>query len=59
MKNRIDLSFAQVLSPAQMNQIHFGGNQTPLTPEQIEKLAHSSSQDTPDQSSTQEESQKS
>lgn len=43
MKNRADLSFAEVLIPAQMNQIHFGGNQTPLTPEQIEKMAHAES----------------
>ena len=33
------LSSASVLTPAQLNKIHFGGNHTPLTPEQIKALA--------------------
>lgn len=34
-----DLPDAMTLTPAEMNKIHFGGNHTPLTPEQIRKLA--------------------
>lgn len=33
------LDSAVVLSPAELNKIHFGGNHTPLTPEQIRALA--------------------
>ena len=47
MKNNqeIDLSFAEPLKPAEMNKIHFGGNLTPITPEQLEKLAKSPPKD--------------
>lgn len=34
-----DLQSATVLTPAQMNAIHFGGNHTPLTAEQLAALA--------------------
>lgn len=34
-----DLSGATVLKPAELNRIHFGGNHTPLSPEQIKSLA--------------------
>lgn len=30
---------AVLLKPAEMNRIHFGGNHSPLTPEQMEALA--------------------
>lgn len=33
-----DLEGAVILKPADMNKIHFGGNHTPLTPEQISAL---------------------
>lgn len=33
-----DLSGADLLKPADMNKIHFGGNHTPITPEQIREL---------------------
>lgn len=33
-----DLSKADLLKPADMNKIHFGGNHTPITPEQIREL---------------------
>lgn len=33
------LSSASVLTPAELNKIHFGGNHTPLTPEQLRALA--------------------
>lgn len=35
-----DLKSAVTLKPAELNKIHFGGNHTPLTPEQISQLAH-------------------
>lgn len=38
-----DLSEAEILSPAQMNKIHFGGNHTPLTVEQLKALADAGS----------------
>lgn len=34
-----DLSGAVILKPAELNRIHFGGNHTPLSPEQIKSLA--------------------
>lgn len=34
-----DLGTADILAPAEMNRIHFGGIHTPLTPEQIQSLA--------------------
>lgn len=34
-----DLTGAARLSPAQMNKIHFAGNRTPLTPEQLQEMA--------------------
>ncbi|MDE5831806.1 MAG: hypothetical protein K2H64_02280 [Desulfovibrio sp.] len=34
-----DLASAIVLSPAELNKIHFGGNRTPLTPDQLRALA--------------------
>lgn len=34
-----DLKDAKVLTPLDMNAIHFGGNHTPLTPEQLTALA--------------------
>lgn len=34
-----DLSGAVILKPAELNRIHFAGNHTPLTPEQIKALA--------------------
>lgn len=34
-----DLRDAQILTPLEMNKIHFGGNHTPLTPEKLKKLA--------------------
>lgn len=33
-----DLSGADILKPADMNKILFGGNHTPITPEQIRAL---------------------
>lgn len=36
-----DLKSAQVLKPAQMNTIHFGGIHTPLSPEQLKEIAAS------------------
>ncbi len=33
-----DLSGAKILSPAELNRIHFGGNHTPLPPEQTKSL---------------------
>lgn len=33
------LKSAVTLKPAEMNRIHFGGNHTPLTPEQLKKLS--------------------
>ncbi len=36
---RPDLTGAAVLKPGEMNKIHFGGNRTPLTPEQMRALA--------------------
>ncbi len=35
------LKSATVLTAAQMNAIHFGGNHTPLTPSQLRDLAKS------------------
>lgn len=35
-----DLKSATVLTPAELNKIHFGGNHTPLTPEQVRALAN-------------------
>lgn len=37
-----DIKDAKVLTPLEMNAIHFGGNHTPLTPEQLAALANSS-----------------
>lgn len=34
-----DLSHAEILTPAEMNKIHFGGKHTPLTPDQLRALA--------------------
>lgn len=34
-----DLSGDVILKPAEMNKIHFGGNHTPLTPEQLKAMA--------------------
>ena len=34
----VKLKSAVTLKPAEMNRIHFGGNHTPLTPEQIKGL---------------------
>lgn len=34
-----DLAGAVILKPAEMNKIHFGGNNTPLTPQQIRAMA--------------------
>lgn len=34
-----DLRSAVILKPAELNKIHFGGNHTPLTPEEIRDLA--------------------
>lgn len=34
----VELKSAVTLKPAEMNRIHFGGNHTPLTPEQLRKL---------------------
>lgn len=41
MKNipRPNLSGAVILTPLEMNKIHFGGNQTPLTPDKLKELA--------------------
>lgn len=36
-----DLKNAQVLTPAEMNRIHFGGNHSPLTPEKLKDLGDS------------------
>ena len=38
---RIELDDAAVLTPAEMNRIHFGGIHSPLTPEQIKEIAES------------------
>lgn len=32
------LSSAKVLTPLEMNAIHFGGNHTPLTPENLRSM---------------------
>lgn len=37
--SELELPAAVILKPAEMNKIHFGGNRTPLTPEQLQKLA--------------------
>ena len=37
-----DLKNATILSPAELNRIHFGGNHTPLSPQDIRDLADSS-----------------
>lgn len=37
-----DLTGAVILTPAEKNKIHFGGNHTPITPEQLKKIADSS-----------------
>lgn len=34
-----DLTGATILKPAEMNRIHFGGNHTPLTADQLKALA--------------------
>lgn len=34
-----NLDSATRLSPAELNKIHFGGNHTPLTPDQLRALA--------------------
>lgn len=44
--NEPELKDAQVLTPAEMNKIHFGGNHTPLTPEKLKELG-SEKQDSP------------
>ncbi len=41
-----DLSAAEILSPAQMNKIHFGGNHTPLTAAQLKALAEAAPAET-------------
>lgn len=42
-----DLTGAVRLTPAQMNKIHFAGNRTPLTPEQLREMAaHAASEKT-------------
>ncbi|MBD5608408.1 MAG: hypothetical protein HDQ93_06105 [Desulfovibrio sp.] len=38
-----NLASAAPLSPAELNKIHFGGNHTPLTPEQLRALAEGKS----------------
>lgn len=40
-----DLKDATVLTPAEMNKIHFGGNHTPLTPEQLKEMGSEKSPD--------------
>ena len=42
-----DLSAATILTPAELNRIHFAGNHTPLSPEQIKEI----SQDEPNSQS--------
>lgn len=42
-----DLANAEVLKPADLNRIHFGGIHTPLSPEQIKKLAETASSQDP------------
>lgn len=34
-----ELSGATVLTPGELNQIHFGGNHTPISPEQMKEMA--------------------
>lgn len=34
-----ELSGARVLTPAELNRIHFGGNRTPISPEQMKEMA--------------------
>lgn len=38
-----ELKRAEALKPADLNRIHFGGIHTPLSPEQIKKLAETAS----------------
>lgn len=33
-----NLNSVVILTPAQMNKIHFGGNHTPITPEKLKEL---------------------
>lgn len=35
-----DLKDVIILKPAELNKIHFGGNHTPLSPEQIKEIAN-------------------
>ncbi len=44
-----DLKNVTILKPAELNRIHFAGNHTPLTPEQIKKLAEEASRQTGDE----------
>lgn len=39
-----DLTGVEILTPAEMNRIHFGGIHTPLTAEQLKELAESQSE---------------
>lgn len=34
-----DLTGATILTPAELNRIHFAGNHTPLSPEQIKAIS--------------------
>lgn len=43
-----DLKYAELLKPADLNRIHFGGIHTPLSPEQIKKLAETASSQDPE-----------
>lgn len=39
------LNAARVLTPAELNAIHFGGNHSPISPEQIKELAETHASD--------------
>lgn len=43
-----DLQDVIILKPAELNKIHFGGNHTPLSPEQIKKLADEANRQGPE-----------
>lgn len=40
--NEPEWSSLVILTPAEMNRIHFGGIKSPLTPEQLEAMARAS-----------------